>query len=186
MSDPIEQAWPDKDPFRSSLPWLDRILLGAVVVVIATYWCHTPLPDRITIAGGPADDRYDQIAHGLASELRNRLGVQVDVQSTHGSLDNLHQLESGQVSRGLYQSETGAVLEDVLRESQTLRFVVKLYTGYLIPVAAPDPKLDMTALNGHKIACNDPMSGDHAILFLNSFFRRNAIVEHLKLSDAAT
>jgi len=166
MSDPIEQARPEKDRLRSSLPWVARVLVVAVVVVIAAYWWDTRLPDRITIAGGPADGRYDQLAHGLASELRNRLGIQVEVQSTHGSLDNLHQLESEQASLGLYQSETRAVLEDVLRERQTLRFVANLYPEYLIPVVAPDSKLELTALNGHKIACNDHMSGDRAMLMM--------------------
>jgi len=86
------------------------MLLG-VALTAAFYWWQTRLPDRVVIAGGPADGRYDQLAQEIAAELRSRLGIQVSVLKTHGSLDNLHRLERGEVSIALYQSETRSILE---------------------------------------------------------------------------
>ena len=137
----------------------------------ALHWIHTRLPDQVTIAGGPPNGRYDQLAKALAEELQQRLGITVTVLQTHGSLENLHLLESNEVSLGLYQSETKAILEQETVSKITPRFVANLYPEYLIPVVAASDSPDLTQLQDRVVCCNDHFSGDRAMLAL--------LLEHL-------
>lgn len=130
------------------------------------YWFQTRLPDNVIIAAGPPDGQYDQLATALAKELQHRLGITVTARQTRGSLENLHLLESNEVSLGLYQSETKAILEQENDSNATARFVANIYPEYLFPIVAAPRSLDLTQLQDHVVSCNDRMSGDHAMLTL--------------------
>lgn len=150
----------------SPVPWIGLAVLVACSVLAASYWFRTRLPDQISIAGGPVDGRYHEIADGLAEELRERLGIKVDVISTSGSLNNLQLLESGDAQIGLYQSETKDILSAVPEDVRTEAFIANLYPEYLIPVTADAGSLDLLDLEERVVSCNDNMSGDHAMLTL--------------------
>ena len=113
------------------------------------------------------DGRYDQLARALADKLEKRLGISVNVRQTHGSLENLRSLQEGEAEFGLYQSETKVILKNASGSSATTAlFVANIYPEYLIPVALADGSLDMMQLNNRSVACNDLLSGDHAMLRL--------------------
>ncbi len=141
------------------------VLIGCGILA-AAYWLKTQLPDRIVIAGGPMDGRYQEIATGLAAELRERLGIVVEAKSTSGSLNNLQLLESNMAQIGLYQSETKDILSAVPDEVRSETFIANLYPEYLIPVAADVGSVDLLDLEDRVVSCNDNMSGDHAMMTL--------------------
>lgn len=139
--------------------------------MVAIYWYQTSLPEFLVIAGGPPDGRYNGVARALADELSERLDITVSVNPSHGSLDNLKQLESGEASVALYQSETRAILKQQSDSKHSPQFIANLFQEYLIPVTSSANPVDLTDLQNHSVACNDDMSGDHAMLTL--------LMEHL-------
>ncbi len=152
----------------SPVPWIGLVVLVGCAVLGTSYWLRTRLPDHITIAGGPEDGRYQQLAKALAEELEHRLGIDVRLAPTPmvGSLHNLHLLESNAVQLGLYQSETKAILESTDDSRITARFVANLYPEYLIPISAASESVDLLDMDNRVVSCNDSMSGDHAMLTL--------------------
>lgn len=152
-------------PSRPPRPWLAWVIVFSGIVMAFLYWYQTRLPDHVVIAGGPADGRYDQLAKALAEELEHRLGIIVTVKQTHGSLDNLHQLESREVSLALYQSDTRTILKEA-SSKETTRFVANLYPEYLVPFVRVEDPVDLRQLQDSVVSCNDEMSGDHAMLTL--------------------
>ena len=164
QSESTEQNGEDRP--RWKFPWLAAGLVLLFGGLVGLYGYQTRLPDHIVIAGGPPDGRYDQLARSLAAELQRTLGISTEVRSTRGSLENLRLLESGEAVLGLYQSETRAVLQHIRSERKTARFVANLYPEYVIPLAPPDRPVDLATADSRKIACNDFLSGDHAMLTL--------------------
>jgi TRAP transporter TAXI family solute receptor len=152
--------------WRPPIPWLACVVLLGCIAVAVLYWFQTRLPDQITIAGGPPDGRYHQLAEALAEELAHRLEIEVNVDQTLGSLENLHWLESNKVQLGLYQSETKVILEQNENSTTTARFIANLYPEYLIPVVSTADAPDLTQLHDSVVSCNEEQSGDHAMLML--------------------
>lgn len=149
--------------------WAFPVLAFFVVLFFVYYWYRTRLPAEVTIAGGPANGRYSQLAHGLADELEQRFSVRVTVKETAGSLENLRLLQSQNVDFALYQPETQLILEGEPAESDGVRpvtFVSNLYPEYLLPVCPANGPTDLSAFDGQIWACNDRMSGDYAITLL--------------------
>ena len=161
--------------WRPPVPWLACVILFSCAAMATLYWFQTRLPDSVVIAAGPPDGRYEQLAKALAKELQHRLGITVIARQTRGSLENLHLLESNEVSLGLYQSETKTILEQGNDSNATTRFVANLYPEYLFPIVASSRSLDLTQLQNHVVSCNDHMSGDHAMLTL--------LLEHVGLAS---
>jgi len=176
IAEPLQTETPTT--WRPPIPWLACAALLSCVLIAISYWFQTRLPDQITIAGGPQDGRYHQLAKALAEELEHRLKITVHVDQTSGSLENLHLLETNQAQLGLYQSETKAILELGDDSKITARFVANLYPEYLIPVVAAVDAPDLIQLQDSIVSCNDHRSGDHAMLTL--------LLEHLGHSKDPT
>ena len=156
----------DPNPAARSIPWLPLIVVVGVTAMAALYWDQTRLPSEITIAGGPLEGRYAQLALGLATELDHRFDINVIVTETHGSMENFESVQSGQAMFGLYQAETRAALEHEEDPTSTVRFVANMYPEYLIPVTAADANVDLMELTDRIVACNDLKSGDHTMMNL--------------------
>ena len=160
---------------RPQLNWIGPALVAAgILILVGYYWSQTRLPARVTIAGGPAGGRYDQLAHQIASELEDRLSISVNVIETQGSLENLTALKSGHVDIAFYQPETQFILDDVNSKEQQhdVEFVSNLYSEYLLPIIVrpPDALTPVTlqaAIDQDFVwSCNGTMSGDYAMLQL--------------------
>ena len=152
--------------WRPPIPWLACVVLFSCITVTVLYRFQARLPDQITIAGGPPDGHYQQLAEALAEELAHRLEIRVKVAKTDGSLENLHSLESNEVQLGLYQSETKVILERNDNSETTARFIANLYPEYLIPIVSAAVAPDLTQLQDSVVSCNEKLSGDHAMLTL--------------------
>lgn len=149
---------------KRSFPWFGLSIVAAVVLLVFAYWSQTRLPKVVRIAGGPQGGRYALLAEAIAAELHIRLGVEVEVINTEGSLQNLDGLQTGEFSFGLYQSETQSVLQrPTTDDAGSTYFVSNLYPEYIIPVrpASLDQRNLGSQLN-KTWSCNDRMSGDYA------------------------
>ena len=160
--------------------WFKPILaVAGILLALGYYWSQTQLPNQVTIAGGPAGGRYDQLARQIAMELESRLDISVDVIETRGSMDNLQAVQNGQADLGFYQPETQFILDQDKPPQGTTRdieFVSNLYSEYLLPILARKSHANQNALVLPSIrsmmdadymwACNGEMSGDYAMLQL--------------------
>lgn len=162
------------------LPWLSIFIVAAALALSWAYWERTRLPESITIAGGPENGRYAQLARGVAEELERRFDITVKVLQTKGSLENLHLLESHQVDFAFYQPGTRLILEGhetSERAAEPATFVSNLYPEFLIPVApAIENVPDFSHVTDRIWCSNDHMSGDYAVTKL--------LLEHLQLDES--
>lgn len=181
MTETTRTQMPDRSPAARprSGNWPLVALIACGVVLAFYYWYRTRLPSEITIAGGPENGRYSEIAQGLARELKHRLGIQVTVVETGGSLENLRLIRDQVADLALYQPETQLILEGQPAMGADLpaaSFVSNLYPEYLLPVRAVSGKADLNSLNGQIWSCNDRKSGDYAMTML--------LVQHLFPDDS--
>jgi len=158
-----EPVRPRRWPFGFLVLSLGTLLF---VIMLIAYWFKTQLPSVVRITGGPQGGRYAQLADGFAQELRQRLGVKVEVLSSAGSLQNIERIESGQVHLGLYQVETRRVAEQdqhAVHDKRAVQFVSNLYPELLIPVGRFNAlELGEESAAGKVWSCNDRLSGDFA------------------------
>lgn len=143
---------------------LSALLLFLILLIV--YWWKTQLPSTVRITGGPEGGRYAQLADGLAFELERRLGIDVEVLPSAGSLENIERIEAAEVHLGLYQVETRRVAEAnqaQAHDERAVQFVSNLYPEFLIPVGRPSGgDLGDESVPGKVWSCNDRMSGDFA------------------------
>ena len=149
---------------KFSIPWFALVVAAMLLIICAAYWFQTRLPEVVRIAGGPQSGRYAVLAEGLATELRLRLRVDVEVVNSEGSLKNLEGLETGEFHFGLYQSETQSVLNTpATGDTESAAFVSNLYPEYLVPIGPTNREQRTLAGTDNKTwSCNDRMSGDYA------------------------
>lgn len=162
--------------FSRNSAW-SLFIAGALLISLTLfYWYRTRIPQEVTIAGGPGNGRYAQLARGLALELEQRLNIRVHVKETAGSLENLRLLEAHEADLGLYQPETQFILtEPEIGSPESANFVSNLYPEYLLPVCSADAKTDLSLPGGLIWSCNDRLSGDYAMTLL--------LLQHLGVSD---
>ncbi len=159
--------------------WAIPAIIALSVLFAAFYFYRTRLPATVTIAGGPKNGRYSQLARGLAEELEERLAIKVVVKETVGSLENLRLLQSREVDFALYQPETQLILEGNGADREAVvraSFVSNLYPEYLLPVSPADAPAELDAFDGPIWSCNDQLSGDYAMAKL--------LLRHLGINDS--
>ena len=103
------------------------------------YWSVYQLPPRITIAAGAEGGRYRELAGSLQQELQDRLGVEVSVLATDGSLENLLMLRAGKADFAFYQPGTTEIL--------------RTYDPDLVSAAEQAAGLESTSADRDEIAC---------------------------------
>ncbi|GLY88274.1 TAXI family TRAP transporter solute-binding subunit [Actinoallomurus iriomotensis] len=112
-----------------------------------------PLP----IATGAVDGVYYRYARSLAARIEHRLpGVRPSVDSTTGSVDNLHRLASGRDRLGFAAADAvGAAAT-----SRTLRSLARLYDDYIhLAVAGTGPIRSVGDLRGRTVSVGATGSG---------------------------
>lgn len=162
-----------------NLPWLTILLFTSILLGSWIYWSRTRLPHRVSIAGGPQNGRYAQLAEGIAEELRRRHSLDVDVLTTKGSLENLQLLETHKADFGLYQPGTRLTLEGQEASAvaaEPAKFISNLYPEYLIPVSpeSNNPH-ELDGTTNRIWCCGDRLSGDYAVTKL--------LLQHLNLVE---
>ncbi len=83
------------------------IAVVVVGLIVAFLFMAPAPPKRVTIAGGAAGGAYAATAEAYAEALRAE-GVQVEVQTTNGSVDNLNRIQTRQADIAIVQTGLAA------------------------------------------------------------------------------
>lgn len=89
----LRDLWASAGPF---------VLLALLLLVLAYWWLDPMPPRRITLATGPAQSAYDELGKRYAKVLAG-YGIQVQLQPSQGSAENLRLLQDGAVDIGFVQ-----------------------------------------------------------------------------------
>jgi uncharacterized protein len=149
---------------RWSVPFV--ILVSVIVISLGGHYAYkslTGLPRRVRIATGVAGGRYRAVMESLGQTLAARTGIKVDYIETDGSLDNIKQLESGQVDFALFQSGAQDLRHDNAEAAYLkLRSVANVYSEVVhILVHRKSGIRSAADLRGKRISLGGPSSGDN-------------------------
>ena len=158
------RAEPD-DLIVGAVPALTRrrlwlVALLTALIVLATVLLLGPSPPRkIVMAGGQADGVYSALAARYRARL-SRVGLDVHVVETNGSVDNLQRLLRREVDVALTQGGTYALVHD---PDGRLRGLAALYFEPL-SVFPRDARLaSLDALEGRRVSVGPTGSGTEAV-----------------------
>lgn len=149
-----------------------RIAAGLLVVVLAAAgaWALirflSPDPPRsVRMSTGAADGAYHQFAMRYQRVLRDN-GIQLELQPSSGSVENLQRLQQGSVAVGLVQGGLGVSSHDPLADAEATP-LRSLATIAHEPVWIFSHTLDLTeglgALKGRRVAIGAAGSGNRAL-----------------------
>jgi hypothetical protein len=151
---------------RAAFPF---ILAGLIILAGAyVYRKFSPmLPGKVVIKTASLGGVYHQIGmQGLKPYLEAR-GVEVIVEPTNGSLENLEHLEKGEADLGFFQSGSGG-------ESQHARVVSALFTEYTLFIVPKTSNIrSVKDLRGKRVDVGAPNSGSEMVTRL--IFRHNGL-----------
>jgi eukaryotic-like serine/threonine-protein kinase len=132
---------------------LSPIAIAGLMVIWQSY--KDSMPYLVRVAGGVEDGVYNNVAAELAKRLGNSHGVQSQVLSSRGSIDNRSRLLSGVVD--LAPMQATAISGD------RLCVVAPLFHELLYVVARTDSEIQsMEDLRGHRVGVGSAGSGSHA------------------------
>ncbi|KRF32515.1 TAXI family TRAP transporter solute-binding subunit [Yonghaparkia sp. Soil809] len=140
------------------------IALGGVLALAALGGCGpAPAPDRFSIAGGGVTGVYYSFGGQLAEVLSSRLGSEVSVDETNGSVDNLLRVAEGRALFGFAQSDAAADAVagvGAFPEPLDVQAVARLYDEYVHVVVRSDSDIRRIAdLAGRGVSLGAPSSG---------------------------
>lgn len=140
------------------------IVLVATLAVAALGGCGSaPAPERFSIAGGGVTGVYYAFGEQLAGVLSARLGSDVSVDETNGSVDNLLRVHDGRALLGFAQSDAAADAVagvGAFREPLDVKAVARLYDEYVHVVVRSDSDIRRIAdLAGRSVSLGAPNSG---------------------------
>jgi TRAP transporter TAXI family solute receptor len=98
----LRDLWASAGPF---------VLLALVLLVLAYWWLDPMPPRKITLATGPAQGAYDELGKRYAKVLAG-YGIQVRLQPSQGSAENLRLLQDGAVDIGFVQGGSNEAAAD--------------------------------------------------------------------------
>lgn len=139
-------------------------VIGGMCVVAALVGCgSTPAPERFSIAGGGVTGVYYGFGEQLAGALSSRLGADVSVDETNGSVDNLLRVSDGRALLGFAQSDAAADAVagvGAFREPLAVQAIARLYDEYVHVVVRSDSDIRRIGdLAGRGVSLGAPSSG---------------------------
>jgi TRAP transporter TAXI family solute receptor len=135
------------------------IALTALVVVVAIPLFGPSPPRRIVMAAGQADGVYSAVAQSYRARL-SKVGLQVRVVNTNGSVDNVERLLRNEVDVALVQGGTSALVGD---PEGRLRGLAALYFEPLWVFHRDAGLKTVAALQGRRVSVGPPKSGTEAV-----------------------
>ncbi len=105
--------------FRHTLVSLRDLLVSAgplailtiLALILAFWWLNPTPPKQVSLATGPAQSAYETFGKRYQAALAQE-GIEVRLQQTDGSSDNLALLREGKVDLAFVQGGTGALQQD--------------------------------------------------------------------------
>src|SRR5690242_12475025 len=92
---------------------MKKIILGLIICLCAS------VASAFTIATGPSDGSYFQIAQDIKN-VAGKEGIELQVMSTKGSLENIQLLGTGKVDLAIVQLDALRFVSDVLKQQKGL------------------------------------------------------------------
>ncbi|MDP6555203.1 MAG: TAXI family TRAP transporter solute-binding subunit [Pirellulaceae bacterium] len=192
-------------------PWIKVVVVVVLILlpvgigwfgqdmIQGLYRKKTGYPKTITIAAGSEGGRYRVISESLKNEIEEKLGVEVVVRPTAGSLANLLCLRTGDADFALYQpgtidllrqhdrglveeAEAAVGLESPTEGEDHVAFVANLYMQPVQFIVRHDANIEQSSdlrlrSDGKRrqVSVGLPQSGDYAMSLV--------ILEHLGLDE---
>lgn len=142
---------------------LGSVIAGMSVVAALVGCAPSPAPERFSIAGGGPTGVYYGFGEQLAGVLSSRLGADVSVDETNGSVDNLLRVSDGRALLGFAQSDAAADAVagvGAFREPLAVQAVARLYDEYVHVVVRSDSDIRRIGdLAGRGVSLGAPSSG---------------------------
>ena len=142
---------------------LASVIAGMSVVAVLVGCAPSPAPERVSIAGGGVTGVYYGFGEQLAEVLSSRLGADVSVDETNGSVDNLLRVSDGRALLGFAQSDAAADAVagvGAFREPLAVQAVARLYDEYVHVVVRSDSDIRRIGdLAGRGVSLGAPSSG---------------------------
>ena len=167
----------DSEPKRSRR-WGKRAV-ALVCLVALPYLVHqvyvswSGLPANIRIATGAVGGRYRAVADALGDEISARAGVSVEMVETRGSIENLDQLERGELELALFQPEA---VGPGSGDHSSIRSVGNVFSEVVVVLARRNSGIDSVFdFRGKRVSIGVKESGDRATARL--------VLAHCGLSD---
>ncbi len=138
------------------------IIAGFIIIAGAYAYqkIRPKLPERLVIKTASLGGVYHQIAENGLKPFFAQRGVEVVVESTNGSLENLEHLEKGEADLVFFQSGSGG-------ESRHARVVSALFTEYTLFIVPKNSKIqNVKDLRGKRVDVGAPGSGSEIISWL--------------------
>lgn len=156
--------------------WMKRGLIAAAIllpIVIGLLYRKSAdavyrrfvLPREIVILTGAEGGLYQQIGKSLQATIEARLGIQVTLLQTEGSLENLERLQQGQAQFAFYQPGTLESLTEQSHPHQAgLTTILSLYSQPVHLIVHRDAAIATPAdLIGKRVQLGTAQSGDAAM-----------------------
>ncbi|GAA1700995.1 TAXI family TRAP transporter solute-binding subunit [Microcella alkalica] len=142
---------------------LAAALTGVIAIATLSGCGGTSAPERFSIAGGGVTGVYYSFGDQLAEVLSSRLGSEVTVDETNGSVDNLLRVAEGRALFGFAQSDAAADAVagvGAFSEPLDVQAVARLYDEYVHVVVRSDSDIRQIAdLAGRAVSLGAPSSG---------------------------
>lgn len=139
--------------------WLAAAALTALLVVAALVLGGPSPPRRIVMAGGQPDGVYSAVAREYRARL-SRVGLDVRVVDTNGSVDNLERLMQRDADVALVQAGTAALVHGA---DERLRGLAALYFEPLWVFHRDAGMTSLRALQGRRVSVGPSRSGTEAV-----------------------
>ena len=160
------------------------------IFLVLIIWLHASMAWAFTMATGPSDGTYYQIAQDIKN-LVAKDGVDVQVTSTKGSIENIQLLATGKVDLAIIQLDALRFASDVLKQHQGLelfdniKVVLNLYPEEIHVLSNKKEIQTFYQLEGKRVSVGTEGGGSalsSAVLF--SIYDINATISFESFEDA--
>lgn len=135
--------------------WGLVLLVVVVAVVVAWSLVPAPLPEVVRLGTGPVGGFYARFGELLRDEVAKR-GVELELVTTAGSMENIRLLAEGEIDVGLAQ---GGILSDA--PEVQLESIASVF--YELVLVVERVEWDASHIEGGRIAIGAPGSGGHVL-----------------------
>lgn len=135
--------------------WGFVLLVFVVTAVVAWSLLPAPLPEVVRLGTGPVDGYYARFGEALRKEVAKQ-GVEIELVTTTGSMENIRLLEDGEIDVGLLQ---GGIQGDA--PTTQLESIASVFYELVLVVERTD--WDASHIEGGRIAIGPPGSGGNAL-----------------------
>lgn len=147
---------------RRTKLWLTLIVLTAATIGISIWLAGPSPPKTIKLATGQPGGGYDKFGQDYKERL-HKMGLEVELVNTNGSIDNLHRLIRGEVDVAFGQGGTYQVVED----EDTKKILRGMAAIYLEPLwvfyRGKETARTLADLQGKTISIGLPESGTEVV-----------------------